>query len=109
MYTRFMKTLCGVSVVLFLLVAFSGCVVVNGPTPPTPSYGSVRICSDSTNVYGVVYLDGTSEGTVSPEGCITVHNVQLDRNYRVEIDSDWDTFTKDFYFSHDGQTVYVSN
>lgn len=113
MNTRITKMFPGVCVFLLLIVALSGCVVIgngSGPPPPAPiRYGSVTICSGSPGVYGDVYINGRLEGSVLPNACISIHNLELDRNYTVSIETGWpgEVFTKSYFFSFDGQIVTV--
>jgi|GEM_PF-1872555 len=111
MNTTIKKALFSLPLVLVLVGVLSGCaIIVNGNGPPPPvRYGTVNICSGSSDVYGEVFLEGRFKGYVEPNACIAVDDLRLGRTYRVEIDTGWPgpggVFTKEFYFDRDGQFV----
>lgn len=89
----------------FLPFLFLGCtaeVIV----PIT--YGSVQICSDSSRVYGNVYVDGSYAGYVYPYECIIVGGLAVGRRHTVRIVNPWGyEYFRSFYLDYSGQVVTV--
>ena len=104
--------LLGLAVVL-LAALLSGCSVI-----PAPRYGNIKICTDDSDIYGDVYIDGEYTGYCidgaewecpsCTTGWITV---TLDQRYtlKVRVSFYGTTYDGSFIPTRDWQEIWIYN